>query len=77
MTVGAPILWPLVFVGHRATEATARLAAHAGDSAMLVRGQDRYQHFAPDLPAIDDLEPAALAHQQKLERQYQEIAGNA
>ena len=54
-----------------------RQTKHAGDSAMLVRGQDRHQHFAPDLPAIEDLEPAALAHQQKLERQYQEIAGSA
>ncbi len=52
-----------------------RQTKHAGDSAMLVRGQDRFQNFAPDLPARQDLEPAAVAHQHALERQYREIAG--
>ena len=47
------------------------------DSAMLVRGEDRFHHFAADLPAERDLDPAAMARQQVLERQYQEIAGNA
>ncbi len=47
------------------------------DSALLVRGEDRFHHFARDLPAERDLDPAAMARQQILERQYHEIAGNA
>ncbi len=47
------------------------------DSALLVRGQDRFRHFTADRPAERDLDPAAMARQQVLERQYQAIAGNA
>lgn len=57
------------------------LAAHvrqtkdAEDSALLVRGSDRYRHFAPDMPAEADLDPAALARQEALDRHYRGIAG--
>ncbi len=47
------------------------------DSALLVRGEDRYQHFEPDLPAQSDLDPAALVRQKELEERYVSIAGNA
>ena len=45
-----------------------------GDSAMLVRGHDAYGHFATDVPAKADLEPAAVEAQAALERRYQQIA---
>lgn len=47
------------------------------DTAMLVRGADRYRHFLPDLPAERDLDPAALARHRELERRYVAIAGTA
>ena len=53
-----------------------RQTKHDGDSAMLVRGEDRYHHFLTDQPAERDLDPAAVARQAELERQYREIAGN-
>lgn len=37
-----------------------RQTKHDKDTAMLVRGQDRYGHFAADHPATDDFEAAAL-----------------
>ena len=45
-----------------------------GDSAMLVRGHDAYGHFATDVLAKADLEPAAVEAQAALERRYQQIA---
>lgn len=59
------------------------LAAHVSqtkhdlDSAMLVRGRDRYHHFAPDTPADIDLDPAAMARQVELEDRHRQIAGSA
>ena len=51
------------------------------DSAMLVRGQDRYNHFSQDIPAEIDLDPAAMARQieleARLEARYHEIGGTA
>ncbi len=44
---------------------------------MLVRGQDRYNHFLQDIPAEIDLDPAAMARQIELEARYHEIAGTA
>ncbi len=54
-----------------------RQTKHDSDSAMLVRGKDRYHHVLTDQPAERDLDPAAVARQAELERQYREIAGNA
>jgi ectoine hydroxylase-related dioxygenase (phytanoyl-CoA dioxygenase family) len=45
------------------------------DSALLVRGEDRYRHFQPDLPAETDLDPAAIERQRELDRRYQAVAG--
>lgn len=59
------------------------LAAHVrqekdpDDTAMLVRGQDRFGHWGPDVAAASDLDPAAVAHQADLEARYRAIAGNA
>jgi ectoine hydroxylase-related dioxygenase (phytanoyl-CoA dioxygenase family) len=52
-----------------------RQTKHDLDSALLVRGVDRYHHFRPDRPAETDLDPAAMARQQELERRYQATAG--
>ena len=49
---------------------------HDGDSAVLVRGKDRYNHFKPDVPADIDLEPAALAKFEALNKVHQSIAAN-
>ena len=48
------------------------------DTAMLVRGEDKYHHFGVDLPAEADLAPIAIARQVELENlHYNEIAGKA
>ncbi|MDX1424890.1 MAG: phytanoyl-CoA dioxygenase family protein [Kiloniellales bacterium] len=54
-----------------------RQTKHDLDSALLVRGEDRYRHFHPDLPAEADLDPAALQRHRELDRHYQAIAGTA
>ena len=54
-----------------------RQTKHALDTAVLVRGRDRYHHFAADIVAQSDLDPAAIARQEELERKYREIAGTA
>jgi len=50
---------------------------HKTDTAMLVRGQDKYRHFLTDLPAESDLDPKALDRQRELEEHYKAIAGVA
>ena len=52
-----------------------RQTKHDFDSALLVRGEDRYRHFQTDLPAQVDLDPAALARHRELDRRYAAIAG--
>jgi ectoine hydroxylase-related dioxygenase (phytanoyl-CoA dioxygenase family) len=52
-----------------------RQTKHNLDSALLVRGEDRYRHFQPDQPAESDLDPAALARHEELDRQYRATAG--
>jgi ectoine hydroxylase-related dioxygenase (phytanoyl-CoA dioxygenase family) len=47
------------------------------DSALLVRGADRYGHFQTDKPAETDLDPAAVAWQHELERRHYATAGTA
>lgn len=46
------------------------------DTAMLVRGTDRFGHFGTDYPAETDLDPAAIARQVELENRYKSIAGS-
>ena len=43
-----------------------RQTKHNMDSAILVRGEDRFAHFGRDLPAETDLEPVAMARREKL-----------
>ena len=43
-----------------------RQTKHDMDSAILVRGEDRFGHFDRDLPAETDLEPAARARREKV-----------
>jgi ectoine hydroxylase-related dioxygenase (phytanoyl-CoA dioxygenase family) len=42
----------------------------ANDSAILVRGEDRYHHFEADIAASTDLDPEAMARQAALELSY-------
>jgi phytanoyl-CoA hydroxylase len=53
-----------------------RQTKHDLDSAMLVRGQDRYGHFHEDRPAESDLEADALERQGELERLHIATAGD-
>ena len=39
---------------------SVRQTLHDRDTAMLVRGEDGYGNFGPDLPATSDLDPAAM-----------------
>ena len=50
---------------------------HKNDSAILVRGQDRFNYFSKDIPAATDLDPAAMKRQDELEKLYIETAGNS
>ncbi len=52
-----------------------RQTKHDLDTAMLVRGRDRFKNFAADIPAKSDLDPKAVEKQVELERRYREIAG--
>lgn len=56
--------------------AHVRQTKHDLDTAMLVRGQDRFGHFEYDLPASSDLDPAALRRQAALEARHRDIAGS-
>lgn len=53
-----------------------RQTKHDLDTAILVRGEDRYNHFKPDIPATRDLDPEALERQAELERLYRATAGS-
>ena len=57
--------------------AHVRQTKHDLDSAMLVRGQDKYSHFDVDIAAGADLDTAAIARQVDLENRYKQIAGQA
>ncbi len=46
----------------------------AGDSAMLVRGKDRYQYYETDIGADADLDPQAMKYHAMLQLRYEEIA---
>ncbi|MFT5140676.1 MAG: ectoine hydroxylase-related dioxygenase (phytanoyl-CoA dioxygenase family) [Rhodothermales bacterium] len=48
---------------------------HEMDTALLVRGQDHFKHFEPNIPAVSDLDPEALKYQEQLELRYRAIAG--
>ena len=52
-------------------------AKHDRDTVMLVRGEDRHNHYGYDRPAEADLKPAALEHQLYLEDLQRETAGTS
>lgn len=52
-----------------------RQTKHDADTAVLVRGEDRYRHFGLDIVAQTDLDPVAITRQQQLDAKYREIAG--
>ncbi len=54
-----------------------RQTKHDLDTAMLVRGEDKYRNFAENTGAASDLDPGAVAAQIELENRYVEIAGQA
>lgn len=49
---------------------------HEADSALLVRGEDRYGHYLPDVPAEVDLDPAALERFRTLNDVHRAIAAD-
>ncbi len=51
-----------------------RQTKHDLDTAILVRGEDKYRNFESDIPAEGDLEPAAMARLVELENTYKSIA---
>lgn len=54
-----------------------RQTKHDRDTAMLVRGQDRYGHFAPDHPATGDFEEAAVPRWRALNDLHLETQGTS
>ena len=52
-----------------------RQTKHDMDSAILVRGEDRFGHFGVDTPAETDLEPLAMARREKLVQLLKETVG--
>lgn len=45
-----------------------------GDSALLVRGEDRYHYYDKDIGASRDLDPVAMENQAVLQQRYETIA---
>ncbi|MGI9394910.1 MAG: phytanoyl-CoA dioxygenase family protein [Boseongicola sp.] len=54
-----------------------RQTKHDLDSAMLVRGEDRFGHFRQDTPARSDFEPAAVRRWQELDKLHVDTQGTA
>lgn len=52
-----------------------RQTKHDRDTAILMRGEDRFGHFGMDMPAEEDLDPAALERRKALDALYQQTAG--
>jgi len=52
-----------------------RQLKHDEDTAILVRGEDRFGHFGLDIAAETDLDPCAITRRNALEKQYLETAG--
>lgn len=56
---------------------SVRQTIKSGETAALVRGVDRYGHFAPEPECMEDFAPAALAFQQEVERLKHEVYDTA
>lgn len=54
-----------------------RQTKHDMDTALLVRGEDKYKHFGRDVPATSDFDPAAVKRHQELQRLYEQTAGSS
>ena len=54
-----------------------RQTKHDLDTAMLVRGEDRFGHFGEDIAAAADFEPTAMAKWRELDALYQATAGTS
>ena len=52
-----------------------RQTKHDLDSAMLVRGQDRFGHYRPDIAATSDFDPAAIERWHEMDRLHVETQG--
>ena len=50
-----------------------RQTMHDQDSAILVRGEDKYQHFKVDVPALRDMHPVDLARRDALDQKINDI----
>ena len=50
---------------------------HNNDTAILVRGNDKYKHYQYDIPAKTDLDPIAVNRQAELEKMHIETAGSS
>jgi len=48
---------------------------HDRDSALLVRGEDTFQHFNKDIPAKENFAADAMARHAQLQKLYEETAG--
>ncbi len=48
-----------------------------GYSALLVRGEDRFHHYATETPPTRDFDPEALAWREQQDRLHESIAGTA
>ena len=54
-----------------------RQTKHDRDSAMLVRGEDRYGHYRKDTPATGEFDAAAVARWDEMDRLHRETQGSA
>jgi len=54
-----------------------RQTKHDLDSAMLVRGEDKYRHFREDIPATGEFLPDAVTRWEELDRLHVETQGSA
>ena len=54
-----------------------RQTKHNVDSAMLVRGEDKFSHFHEDIPADADFDPAALDRWHEMTKRQLETQGTA
>ena len=54
-----------------------RQTKHNRDTAIIVRGKDKYNHFASDTPAVDDFHPDAVKRHRELQQLYEQTAGTS
>ena len=54
-----------------------RQTKHDMDTTLLVRGEDKFNHYDADIPATADFEPEAVRRHAKLQKLYEETAGTS